>query len=452
MTKFVEILKGYASEKNIGIFMVGGAVRDGILNKGISDYDFAVDGDFDEAALYFAGKTNGSYVKMHNDVSRVVVEGIIFDFCKLKGRTIYDDLNKRDFTINSIALDIRNDKIIDTQSGMDDIKSKIIKMTYNDAFVDDPIRMLRAFRFYAAFGFDIEKDTLENIKKNAKLIASMPGERITSELLGIFNTESSRETIELMDSSGLITVLFPTMVEMKELGRCKYHVVDAFTHSILALKFLEENVSELYDTKWGVEIRSHLEEKLGCVKRLAVVKVGTFFHDIGKIEAYKNENGRISFKLHDKLGREKFSNIASRFNMSYEQSELIKDIIGGHMRVLGLFKQESGDRALYRFFREYKDNSIDVIICSLYDVTATRSLLDENGEGPNYREYILKLIDKYYTKVTCPGFINGSDVIRYTGASGGKIGEILNKVNEEVFIGSIKNREEAVKFLQGFRR
>jgi poly(A) polymerase len=124
----------------------------------------------------------GSYVFMHENVARVVGDDITFDFSRLNGETLEEDLCNRDFTINSIALDMANNKIIDVKGGKDDLENKIIRHNCDNVFNSDPIRMLRAVRMSAQLGFSICKETRELIKQRAELLNNAAGERILEEL------------------------------------------------------------------------------------------------------------------------------------------------------------------------------------------------------------------------------------------------------------------------------
>jgi poly(A) polymerase len=446
---FLEKIKEYADEKNIDMYMVGGAVRDKIMGKPIADYDFAVCGDCHAVAKEVASLLQGSYINMHEDVGRVVVDHAMFDFCNLKGKDIEEDLRKRDFTINSIGINIRSGKMVDVTGGIEDINKKIIKHTYENSFDDDPLRLLRAVRLSSSLDFKIDEDTKRIIKEKSHLLSMIAGERILDELYKILESKKSHIYFKLLDHLNLLEVIFPVIGEMKKVGKCRYHVVDSYTHSILTLTFLERNLNRLYYTKWGKKIEEKFNESLSGRKRLSTVKLGAFLHDIGKPAAASIVDGRVSFRGHDITGREELNKISSRLHMSNQQKELIKAVITGHMRVLGLFKQGASDRAIYRLFRDLGDNTIDVLVCSLFDVTATRSLLDEEGEGPRYWNFVMRIIDKYYTfKEKEVKLITGREVMELTGAKGSEIGKILKKVEEEFFYGNIKTKEDAKNFVK----
>ncbi|HBN28256.1 MAG TPA: tRNA nucleotidyltransferase, partial [Clostridiaceae bacterium] len=225
MKDFLYILKEYINTKDDCIYLVGGTVRDIKAGRNISDYDFAVCKNFDNAANYFASKVKGSYVKMHEDTSRVVKDGVIFDFSKLKGNTIHEDLRKRDFTIDSMAIDLRDKSFIDDTGGLNDLMNKKIRVTYDEAFKDDGARILRAFRLYAVLGFEIDLNTLKLIKINAPMLSLIPGERMLSEIIKIFESKRAYDTLSLMDKEGVLKKIFSQVEPLKKKGKRKKNMV-----------------------------------------------------------------------------------------------------------------------------------------------------------------------------------------------------------------------------------
>lgn len=450
MRCYMELIKEYALEKNIDIYEVGGAVRDKILGRKISDFDFAVSSDCHKIAEDIGNKIGGSYVNMHRNTARVVRGSMIFDFSNFKGKTIVEDLAKRDFTINSIAIDLITGKIIDIKNGMEDIKRGIINITYEEAFEDDPIRMLRAVRLAGELGYNIDRHTGELVIKNAPLLNNCPGERIIDEILKIFSLENSQKYIEILDELGLLNEIFPVMEPMKAVGKCDFHTVDAYTHSLLTLKSLEDNFIRVMDSKWGIKIKEHFLEGISGRTRLSIFKLGTFLHDIGKPSAMRILEDKISFKGHDITGREEFKKISENLPLSNVQKRIIEDIIMGHMKILVLYKSSSSPGDIFNFFKVYRENTIDVILSSLFDFTATRELLDEDKrEIKNFWNFAMNLIDKYYTnREKNYKIIDGKEIIQLTGANGKIVGEILRKIEEEIFMGRIENKEEAIDFVK----
>ncbi|MCX7695709.1 MAG: hypothetical protein N2Z71_08390 [Caloramator sp.] len=447
----LDLIKQYSREKDIPIYLVGGAVRDILINREVKDYDFATS-CYREVAEYLSERLEGKLIKLHDDVYRVVIDGIVFDFSNFKGQNIEEDLKNRDFTINAVAYDLVKEEYIDVLGGIEDINNKKIRHTSENIIKDDALRILRAYRLKGELNFNIEDDTIRLFRRDVEYIEEIKGERIVDELFKILKFKNSYDYIQMLDDVGVIEMIFPIMKEMKNIGKCKYHLVDAYTHSTLALKFLEDRYEELYDTKWGNKIKEYFEENIGTSKRLEVLKLAVFLHDIGKVKAFKDMDGKITFKGHDMTGIDEFNVILKRLPMSNTKAALIKSVIKGHMRILGLFKQGVSDKALYKLIKDFGSNLPSVLISSLYDVLATRSLLDENGESDKYFEFVLDLIDRYYDYMEKKNnFVSGEDVCSILNIKGPKVGEILEKVDELIFRNKIGSREEAIEFIKKYK-
>lgn len=449
MSDYIKILKTLCIKKGADIYMVGGAVRDLLLKRDIRDYDFAISNGFSDIARAFSDIIAGSYVSIHEDVIRVVKDGCIFDFCRLKGSTIQEDLLKRDFTINSLAKNLITDDIIDITNGIEDIKNRLIRFVKHDVFDEDPLRMMRAVRLSCELGFKVSEETKRLIIEKHHLLNNSAPERIMDELLKIFSCKYTYTFIDFLDNLKLLYEIFPVMESMRKIGKCRYHVVDAYTHSLLTLQFLEDNIQNVYGTINGPRVREHLQGMIGPYKRFTIVKLGAFLHDIGKPSAMKYENGRVSFKEHDITGEIEFRAIAEKYNMKNDYRKLINDIILGHMRVLVLFKQGISDEGMYKLFRDYGNNTIDVLVSSLFDVIATTILLIENDEPVTYWDFVMKVIDGYYRYLNIPkNLVNGNDIISLKEIDGKKVGDILDNVYIEIFKGNISTREEAIKYIK----
>lgn len=450
---YINILRNYSLKNNLEIYLVGGAVRDLLLNKSPSDLDFALKGDCHSIAKDIADILKASYVNMHGDVARVVKNGSILDFTNFRGNSIEGDLKARDFTINSIAQNIGTGEYIDPLNGIEDINRKVIRLTSEKALEEDPVRMLRAVRLSGRLGFEVENETKNRIMESSALLDKTAGERILDELLKIFEVNNSHVYIELLDELRLLEEIFPIMGDMKRIGWCRYHVVDAFTHSLLTLKFLEKMLERVYDTPPGDKVRLHLESELNGRQRFCTVKLAALLHDIGKPKAMQVIEDRVSFRGHDLTGGEELKALGKRLPFSVGQRELIRSVIIGHMRILVLFKQGATSRAMYRLFRDLGENTPDVILSSLCDVTATRSLIDDEGESERYFNFAIDLFEKYFEYVENQKrkFISGRDVIEILNLQGSRIGDVLKRVDEEVFYGNINNREEALNFIHQFR-
>ncbi|GAQ95718.1 poly(A) polymerase/tRNA nucleotidyltransferase [Thermodesulfovibrio aggregans] len=204
----------FLKQKNLyeSSYLVGGTVRDVMLEREIKDIDFAVATDTIELAREFAKKINGSFVLLDEVflIGRVVKDELTIDFAQLRGNSIEADLAERDFTINAMATSLECDRLIDPFRGQEDLKNRLIRMVNEENLKADPLRVLRAYRFHATLSFEIEEKTRQALKNNAHLMKITARERIKDELWKIFSVPESFKTVQLMIEDEIFKAIFKT--------------------------------------------------------------------------------------------------------------------------------------------------------------------------------------------------------------------------------------------------
>ena len=186
---FINILEDIQKEYNCKIYFVGGCLRDILLNKNISDIDMTAENiDYIKFAKIF-GKKIKSFPISFKDNMRIMKNNLVIDISKLRGKNIYEDVFKRDFTINNLAC------------------NKIIKIVTDNSFIDDPLRIIRAFRFASTLGFIIDDDTINNACINKELIKSSAKERILEEFRKMFNGENLSYALNLLEKYNILSPL-----------------------------------------------------------------------------------------------------------------------------------------------------------------------------------------------------------------------------------------------------
>ncbi len=274
------------------IYFVGGAIRD-ILNKSresITDIDIVLENPI-EVLKNLKKIAKFTTVVLDEDfgVYRVYFpeKNIYLDFSKLQGTNIVDDLERRDFTINAIAAKWSGNhfEIIDPFNGVKDINEKRIKTIKRKNLIDDPLRILRAFRFYAELGFGIEEKTLSYIRELKFLVNESAPERIKFELSKIFQSPQSHKTVKFMYDCGVIQEIFPFLSSYKGFFSGKRHIYDLWDHSLKTL----ENIEIFFQSK---NFPIPLEEDLLYYELekgfnfQTILKICALFHDVGKLFAF----------------------------------------------------------------------------------------------------------------------------------------------------------------------
>ncbi|MEO0147270.1 MAG: HDIG domain-containing metalloprotein [candidate division WOR-3 bacterium] len=427
-----------------GSYLVGGAIRDIMLGKVPTDWDIAV-WNPEETGKSIAMDLKGVLIPLDEGLGifRVVLEDEQIDLTPITG-TIYDDLYKRDFTINSIAISLDSWEIIDVFGGLKDLQSGIIRITLPENLEEDPLRMLRAFRFSAELGFEIEGRTFFEISSRSHLITKVSPERITYELTKILSSENFYKQVSSMAESGILFKIFPELEGLKK--PLKGLDVDVWSHTLLALRRLEISLKTLEDGPFVYYL--HRMEAIRNDKGRFIIVMGTMFHDVGKPATYKYENGEISFHGHDYIGSKIVNSIGKRLRMPKEIYKAISLIVAEHMHPHLLATPDVTRRALYRYYKRTGEWAFPIILVAYVDALAT-SLRAEGVAGQlrlaKKLEDFLKQQEAEANKP--PRLITGYDLMERGLKPGPIYKKILQEIEELRAEGVVKTREEALKVL-----
>ena len=320
-------VSSFLVEQGIKSYLVGGILRDVLLEKSTADIDITVEGDALEIAHQVATALGGKYVLLNeiNRVGRVVLVDekgrCELDFSTLKG-SIEQDLAQRDFTIDAMAVDLSrlgkeqiDSNLIDPFNGWNDLQLGVIRVVDETAFESDAVRLLRAVRLAAELGFTIDNETETLIRRYSHLTANIAGERVREEMLRLLAVSQSRQFLHYIDDLGLITAMIPELVQEKGVKQPREHFWDVFDHSIEtvgavdfilhkgALEYTGEEVLAI--APWSEKLAQHFDSEVssGSTRRL-LLKLAALLHDIAKPQTKAIEaNGRMRFLGHAKEGQ-----------------------------------------------------------------------------------------------------------------------------------------------------
>ncbi len=461
----------------IQAYVVGGLIRDTFLGKTTSDIDIAVDTEALRGAGRVAGILGGSFVPLDeiNRIGRVVLpqretQGRCFtiDFSTFPG-TIEEDLSRRDFTIDAMALslmelaqDSKPAHLIDPFHGSEDLERGTIRLVSQGAFVADPVRLLRAVRLAAELDFTLEQETEARLLGEAKLVSRVPGERVREELLRILGIPKSGSLLTYLDRLGLLTQVIPELEVTKGVSQPKEHFWDVFRHSLESVavvdfllrrgEWADAGSETLTSVPWSGELKHYfdLEVSSGSTRRL-MLKLATLLHDIAKPQTKApDDTGRIRFLGHGNEGAELVTNIMERLRFSAREIKLVATMVKYHLRP-GQMRQDDDlptSRAIYRYFRDTGDAGIAILFLNLADHLATRG---PNLEPDAWREntkLITYMLMQYYQQkevATKERLLTGDDLIKAFGLKPGpEIGRILEKVHEAQAAEEVKSHEAAL--------
>ena len=445
-------------------YVIGGAVRDRLLGHGdCADIDVAIQGDGYDTAKAVADIVGGTFVPLdkRHGTGRIAFkdkEAVELDISSFKGESIQDDLVRRDFTINAMALSPEDflsgetGNVIDPCEGMKDIGRRLIRACSLSAFEEDPLRMLRAYRFSSLLGFDIERKSLELIERNIHRISSVSGERIRDELVMILKSDESAASLHEMDMAGLIDALLPELSPLKGLEQNYHHHLNVWDHTLEALKRLERLTAdaEILFENSGPEVAAYLNyEPVYGRPRTALLKLAVLFHDAGKPETMSvGEDGRIHFFGHEQLSKGLFEQAASRLKLSSRETRAVSLWIESHMRPIYLVSESFPKRGVIRLNRKLGEDVVGLYLLYLADLMASKGPAKADGEDERALLGVKKALGLHFESERSPiePLLSGRDLINELHLKPGPIlGYLLNEIFQLQIQGDVGTRDEALE-------
>jgi len=472
LTKFdiLEPLANFASHEKTRIYLVGGTVRDLLMDRETEDLDFAVEGDAINFARSFADHASASFVLLDEEhgTARIVFHSgsLSMDFSTIRGVSLKEDLAKRDFTINAMAMDLYQMmkdyeiQVIDPYGGMKDLSSKLIRVVSPENVQTDPLRMLRAYRFAATLDFSIHNKTVDIIRNSANLLTSVAVERIRDELFKLMITDHPSRYLRDMDDTGLLQQIFPEITRMRGLQQNNYHHLDAWDHSMLTLEFLEQEPIPISLKDYTDEIEKYLEyESVKGRKRNSLLRLAAIFHDVGKPESRTmDRDGKIRFFNHNLDGAEIMSLIGNRLKLSTREIDFLSNLVKDHMYPLGLsvFLKRSREpkvkgRTIRRFIQKTGKGCLAVLLISFADLRATRGPRRKADDLERLIRVIGDMGNEYFQQVSnpMPKLITGKDIAEEFDLKPSPfIGHLLHKVKSAQLDGKISSKDDAIKMIR----
>lgn len=452
-----EILSRIADKFMNEIYLVGGTVRDYFMGLESTDRDIIVmDEDARDFALKLAELFEASFVPLdeENKIYRIVLSDKInyIDITNPVGDSIEKDLMRRDLTINAIAVNIRTGELIDISGGVTDIRNKCINYVNELNFVDDPLRLLRVYRFQALYGFELAPETISAVCRYSDLIRKPAVERINYEILKLFSGEYAHIALENMNKTWILEEIFSFVKELKQVPPNSHHHLDLFHHSIETVRQVQNLYNEASD-----DVKEHLDGiDFGGFSRLAHLKLAAFMHDIGKFSTWTIEEGRHRFIKHDDVGAKMSVKVLKELHFSNKQIDYISSMIKYHIYPSHVMTSpQITEKIMMRYVRKMDFNSIDAIILAQADRLSAR--------GPEISDEIvernitsLNMLLRFYleareTLEPLPKLLSGNDVMEILNIKPSRqLGEIMEALHEAQISGDVITREHAVEFVKNF--
>lgn len=470
MNFILSILKEISKVENINIYIVGQYIVKNLLGKHSREIDILIKDKFIHVINTIIKKEEfKDYIKNdRGDLFQIIDKhkNIIINLIPMKDLSLEESLKNRLFTLDSMAIDINNfetiepSNIIDSFGGLEDIKSEIVKLNSSEVCIHKLEDVLKAIRLMSEYNFDLDQQTKELIIKHNSSIKIISQNIVTQEVFKILKLRRTNYYFKYMDEElNILHIIFPEIKEMKEVGECKYHVVDVMRHSLYTMKVLERII---YSTGYFEDHIKSVYEKHSQKEiteghnRLEIMKLVAFFHDVGKPSAMKiDKTGRTRFGGHEITGAEVIRNIAERLGLSIKEKDLLYKLVAEHMIPLILYKKNDvSGKALYNMFSKLEEDTLDVLLIALADIIATRKLLNPTEEMGKFKVHVEYIANNYLTRFKeiedISNIIRGKDIImNFEIDEGTMIDDLIEEVRKAIYNGKIEaNKESALSYIE----
>jgi poly(A) polymerase len=469
--------------QEVPVYLVGGAIRDILLDRRNYDLDFVTQGDALKIARRLADDLGGAYFALDSvrKVARVVLKPdneIIncsrrVDISAYQGVDLYHDLMGRDFTINAMALDVHNTtSLIDPCGGAQDLIKKRLRACGPDSFIDDPVRVLRAVRFSVDLGLHIMQDTFQRMRGAVPRLTQISAERLRDELFRILANSRAATSLRLLEKLGALEYLLPELCRLKEVQQSPPHVMNAWDHTLDVISRLEDLLEALgisYDPdkasnlsmglvvlhlgRYRQQICEHLANALNPDRpHRGLFFLASLYHDVGKASTQTTDaSGKVQFIGHDRIGSQMVEKRGQALKLSNLEITRLTTIVNHHMRpsLLSHPEEAPSRKAIYRFFRDTGTAGVDICILSLADILATYGPTLPVDRWTRHLEVVRRLLDAWWEKrednVFPASLVNGNDLMKALGLNSGPlVGYLLESVREAQINKEVHDQHEAI--------
>ena len=446
---FIHYATETAEENDYDVYIVGGFIRDLILKREKNEIDFLVVGDGVQYARSLAKKLGIKKIDIFRNFGTAHIRYGDFDLEFVGARkesyrresrkpevikgTFEEDISRRDFTINTLAVSISKKDfgtLIDEFNGFRDIKNRLIKTPLDPlkTFDDDPLRILRAFRFASQLKFRVDDSILQAAGEMRERLNIVSQERITDEFLKILASPQPSTGLRLLYKSGVMAIIFPEVANLGGVDQRKeYHHKDVFLHTSEVV----DNVAKVSDNVW--------------LRFVALV------HDIAKPQTKRFVNGiGWTFHGHEEIGARMMKSIFEKMKLPLSKLEYVEKLVRLHLRPIALAKEEVTDSAIRRLIVSAGEDLEDLITLCRADITSkNKDKVDRYLE--NY-EKVMKKVWEVEEKDKLRAFqspVRGETIMEVCNLTPSKkVGDIKRAIEDAILDGIIGNNyEEAYEYL-----
>lgn len=464
------------------IYLVGGAIRNFLINRDIKDFDFVAKKHTIQAARKVVDNFNGDFYIL--DKGRKTARALVnldgkqlkLDFAEFNGVNIEQDLARRDFTINAMAIRLpAMEQIIDPLDGEEHLKQSRLFLCSPTALNDDPVRTIRIVRFAQEFNLRIDPNIVPIIDSASRNLINVSAERKRDAFLDVIRTADAKAAFDQMKAYGIFHEILPDVVMLSNITLTPPHTYNAWTHTLQVVTYCQQILAGIGIAPNIIEFHPRLEQALSRLekfkpfiktyfkKKVAVERtkyqlliLSALYHDAGKAVVRDEFDGsRKRFPNHARVGAELARDWAKKMGFSNKEVTCLVNTIKYHMKPSkpSFTDHLRKDIAIHRFFKKAGKAGILIAILHLADVLTTYedALTDERwDQAVSAVENIFKACFIRYEMIIAPApLLNGDEILDLMHLKPGKkIGKLIIALTEAQVVGEIHNRGEAVNFLQ----
>ena len=456
--------------------LIGGAVRDLLLHRPVHDLDYVVTADALAIGRKLADALGGAYYPLdeRRHIARVIWQredgNLVVDIASLIGMTLLEDIQRRDFTINAIAM-LPDGDLYDPLGGVSDLQDRILRPCSPDSLLNDPVRTIRAVRFLLDFDLKPAPGLDHLIWHAALYLAQISPERQRDEFIKTLALDRPHLAVEKMVDWRIADIMMPELLALHDVAQPPPHRFDAFDHTIQTLAWLSR-IDRWMRGKDGAAgaIEKHIHQRLQPYRdtlqqylltpltaerpRWLWLRFGAIAHDWGKASAFReNEEGGISFYRHEQESGRLTAEWMTRYRCARNEILFVRKLCEGHMRPMNLFSagESPTRRTLFRFYRDMSDAAPGIILLFMADFLGARGdgvTLDTLDAMLTYALAWLRPFLLAETIVPKP-LLKGGELMQLFGLKPGpELGHLLAALQEAQASGDVQNRAQALAFIE----
>jgi putative nucleotidyltransferase with HDIG domain len=426
--------------------------------------DVAVAGDAAAAAARLArAHGDATRFRLSSDFGSWRVQGgrlpFSVDLTPVQGRSLAEDLARRDLTVNAMAAPVPAGPLVDPHGGRDDLAAGRLRLVRDDALAADPVRLLRLPRLAIQLGFAIAPETRARATADAGGLWSGPAERLREELGRILRLTQAWRAIVLMDEIGVLGALVPELEQSRGVDQSAYHDRDVLGHTLEVVRIANELVldpSPVFRAD-APALRDELSEPLADdLTRGQALLLAALLHDMAK-PATRGETpeGRVTFMGHDRMGAEMADDLCRRLRTSSRLREFTHDLVLFHLPLgFAVHRAPLSLRQIHRYLRHTAPYAGEVIVLSAADRLATAGPRTTRTQIDRHLALAREIMGVHLElrargPVRPP--VGGDEIAAALGREPGPwLGEVMRELEEEVVVGAVRDREGAVRFARRY--